>query len=112
MKLTEREKAYHDGYKQGRFDEYAERMGYDQAEKVKAKIDKQKNCLYCQKPFKKWNDGYWDNCQWQINMYDHEGHQHYELLGQVFNGEFSQMATITKFNYCPMCGRPLNEEEE
>ena len=47
MKLTEREKAYHDGYEQGRFDEYAERMGYDQAEKVKAKIDKQKNCPYC-----------------------------------------------------------------
>ena len=49
MKLTEREKAYHDGYKQGRFDEYAERMGYGQAEKVKAKLDKQKSCPYCHK---------------------------------------------------------------
>lgn len=29
MKLTEREKVYHDGYKQGRFDEYAERMGIE-----------------------------------------------------------------------------------
>lgn len=99
MKLTEREKAYHDGYEQGRFDEYAERMGYDQAEKLKAKIDKQKNCPYC-----------------------HEG--------ETFSGELGWVATIRKFDsriiavspteevcvlnvdYCPMCGLPLNEEEE
>lgn len=107
MKKIEDEhlKAYHEGYEQGRFDVFAEQMCKDGARK-----DKQENCPYCHKPFKKWTDGYWDNCKWEINSYQDDGIQRYELLGQVVNGEFSQITTVTKLNYCLMCGRPLSKE--
>lgn len=75
-------------------------------------VFKKTPCPYCNKPFKKWTDGYWDNCQWQINKYEDNGAQHYELLGQIITDELSQMAALTKLRYCPMCGRPLNEKEE
>lgn len=39
--------AYHSGYDQGRFDEFADRMGKEQAEKVKGELEQQKNCPYC-----------------------------------------------------------------
>lgn len=106
MKLTEREKAYHDGYKQGRFDEYAERMGYGQAEKVKAKLDKQKNCPYCHGKMqsdKKVLDKTPDGSAW-LDMAD-SGNFEYHIKGTIIFG-------AKKFKYCPMCGRPLNEEEE
>ena len=45
--MTEQTEAYHQGYKQGRFDEYADRMGREQAEKIRARLYKQKNCPYC-----------------------------------------------------------------
>lgn len=38
-----RHEAYHNGYEQGRFDEYADRMGREQAEKVKRELEKQEN---------------------------------------------------------------------
>lgn len=108
MKLTEREKAYHDSYEQGRFDEYAERMGQDQAEKAKAKIDKQKNCPYCHE----------------------KGAEHYVKMIQDIPGSgmglmlrndgwhiwtslrLTYVGSLKPINYCPICGRPLNEEEE
>ena len=102
MKLTEREKAYHDGYKQGRFDEYAERMGYGQAEKVKAKLDKQKNCPYChggRKAEPLVNEGP------DFLAFDENG-------SVAFGDDGAITIHADVFNYCPMCGRPLNEEEE
>ena len=103
MKLTEREKAYHDGYEQGRFDEYAERMGYDQAEKVKAKINKQKNCPYCQDPF--------------MTFFGTDG-ELYQVSEDVFSTpvlimivDTKHKSHITKIKCCPMCGRRLIDNE-
>lgn len=39
--------AYHNGYDQGRFDEFADRVGKEQAEKVKGKLEQQESCPYC-----------------------------------------------------------------
>lgn len=105
MKLTEREKAYHDGYEQGRFDEYAERMGYDQAEKVKAKIDKQKNCPYCH-GFKRIRDALIYQHSRQILMLESNSLTYTLALPKSRVYEVQQY-----INYCPMCGRPLNEED-
>ena len=126
MKLTEREKAYHDGYKQGRFDEYAERMGYDQAEKVKAKIDKQKNCPYCH-PGSNIKSSYGGSA-WNNSRLDFESVKDDPLImnngeccyGDIsFDPERKMLSSIgdgvdlltVRVRYCPMCGRPLNEEE-
>lgn len=106
MELTEREKAYHKGYEQGRFDEYAERMGYDQAEKVKAKIDKQKNCPYCH-GFKRIRDALIYQHSRQILMLGSNSLIYTLALPKSRVYEVQQY-----INYCPMCGRPLNEEEE
>lgn len=116
MKLTEREKAYHDGYEQGRFDEYAERMGYDQAEKVKAKIDKQKNCPYCHvndaipiglrlgKPLEDYT--YSDSPD---DFYvGTDGHHAFLVEDQYEQGYFN----VSRLYYCPMCGRSLNRRIE
>lgn len=46
-KKTELTDAYHRGYDQGRFDEYADQMGKEQAERVRARLEKQKNCPHC-----------------------------------------------------------------
>ena len=107
MKLTEREKAYHDGYKQGQFDEYAKRMGYGQAEKVKAKIDKQKNCPYCHE-----KDG--DHGLKMIKV--SSDYQSELVLGE--DGWYLWVANPLTFqvmipiNYCPACGRPLGGNED
>lgn len=45
--MTKKLDEYHRGYEQGRFDEYADRMGLKQAQKVKQDIEQQKNCPYC-----------------------------------------------------------------
>lgn len=114
MKLTEREKAYHDGYKQGRFDEYAERMGYDQAEKVKTKIDKQKNCPYCHPGSKVNGRECWyhttlalgeviDSCTYTELYFDPVN----RFLEAIDEDEL-----FIDINYCPMCGRPLEDDEE
>lgn len=105
MELTEREKAYHDGYEQGRFDEYAEHMGYDQAEKVKAKIDKQKNCPYCH-GFKRIRDALIYQHSRQILMLESNSLTYTLALPKSRVYEVQQY-----INYCPMCGRPLNEED-
>lgn len=108
MKLTEREKAYHDGYEQGRFDEYAERMGYDQAEKVKAKIDKQKNCPYChEKGAARHVKMIQDIPGCTMGLIKRKDGWHlWASLRLTFIGSLEPIA------YCPKCGRPLNEEEE
>lgn len=116
MKLTEREKAYHDGYKQGRFDEYAERMGYDQAEKVKVKIDKQKNCPYCHLPYEimpinvREND--YDDEKWWACYTNRLGYvQRIVYMQRECDFEPWTIAIESNPKFCEMCGRPLNEEE-
>lgn len=98
-------KIYSNAYEQGRFDEYADRMGHDQAEKVKAKIDKQKNCPYCHrgKPL--------------IDAVHHEYRQEFvKSFKQAVHIEGDRLfveeeTTDTRqINYCPMCGRSLKEE--
>ena len=32
-------------------------------------------------------------------------------IESVFNGKHEHMYTFTKINYCPMCGRKLDEEK-
>ena len=125
MKLTEREKAYHDGYEQGRFDEYAERMGYDQAEKVKAKIDKQKNCPYCHvgsriESF--YNGSPWDDTELSFDRVDDDvvsvgndtwGEINFDPVNRTLTswGEGTD-PLIVKINYCPICGRSLSDEND
>lgn len=122
MKLTEREKAYHDGYKQGRFDEYAERMGYGQAEKVKAKLDKQKNCPYCHEPYIrmpviKGAYGY-DDAYKRLFIYpDDPARVVFEgIYGETYPRSTEerkvQPLCISLIYYCPMCGRSLNRRIE
>ena len=120
MELTEREKAYHKGYEQGRFDEYAERMGYEQAEKVKAKIDKQKNCPYCRKGKKKLIYEQ-DNSARAVRVrIKGQGKRGYRLIVNYRNkleeDEYEPGGWIVKntterygsdINFCPMCGRDL-----
>ena len=78
-------------------------MGYDQAEKVKAKIDKQKNCPYCHE----------------------KGAEHYVKMIQDIPGSglglmlrnggwhiwtslrLTYVVSLKPINYCPMCGRKL-----
>jgi hypothetical protein len=49
MELTEEQyyKALDDIYRQGRFDEYADRTGRKQAKAVRDRLNRQKNCPYC-----------------------------------------------------------------
>lgn len=117
MKLTEMELAYYNGYKQGRFDEYADSIGSEQTEKVEAKIDKQKNCPYChankeatKEYYKVRPDVAKDGMSFGkirnswCNSIGYDGQTYYFCsFGNVYG---------CPINYCPMCGRPLNKEEE
>lgn len=125
MKLTEREKAYHDGYEQGRFDEYAERMGYDQAEKVKAKINKQKNCPYCHAGSdlpSLYNGSPWDGTGLCFERVDDPttvfvGNNTYgdiefnALERTLISWGDGTDPLVVGINYCPMCGRRLIDNE-
>lgn len=73
--------------------------------------EKQKNCPYCHTPFKKWDDGLWDEATWQIDSYTDIGGKHYELLGMGYVPDADTVANLpAEINYCPKCGRPLGEE--
>ena len=109
--------AYHNGYDQGRFDEFADRMGKEQAKKVKGELEQQKNCPYChsEKPlFSIMGDeivGYIANCldsQQFTVVYDFspEAITDEELVNAPFGNHKCAI------NYCPMCGRPLCKEPE
>ena len=125
MKLTEREKAYHDGYEQGRFDEYDERMGYDQAEKVKAKINKQKNCPYCHAGSdlpSLYNGSPWDGTGLCFERVDDPttvfvGNNTYgdiefnALERTLISWGDGTDPLVVGINYCPMCGRRLIDNE-
>lgn len=119
MKLTEREKAYHDGYEQGWFDEYAELMGYDQAEKVKAKIDKQKNCPYChvghQPIYEQDNSARLVRINLRGNK-KHPYHLNFTYQDKLEKDDYEPGGWRitnpaehyrTAINFCPICGRDL-----
>ena len=116
--------AYHSGYDQGRFDEFADRMGKEQAEKVKGELEQQKNCPYCHTD---------KNGEVKLII----NHEHYEdylnesdsLDASVYNGKLfcdvyvardpfddgyldAEFDCKSPINYCPMCGRPLNGDTD
>ena len=104
INMTEQTEAYHQGYKQGRFDEYADRMGREQAEKVRARLEKQKNCPYCHttkygetKPiFRDFSE------EWRVYP---DGSLEFDLNDEGRNSAFFTESDV--IYYCPMCGRPL-----
>lgn len=111
---TERLEAYHNGYDQGRFDEYADRVGRKQAEKVQVKILKQQYCPYChsEKPLMKTNDD--DIVIYIANSLDSEPLTLiYDFSSMAITDEEFMIAPfgrrVRSINFCPMCGRPLNE---
>ncbi len=108
-------KAYHNGYDQGRFDEYADRMGKEQSEKVKGKLERQKNCPYChdEKTIMSVSDD-----EIVIYIANSLGSQPLTTIFDFSNEaitdeEFMAMPfgnCKKKINYCPMCGRRLSNE--
>lgn len=107
--------AYHRGYDQGRFDEYADQTGYNKAKLIKNRIEKQKNCPYCQggKPLMeegKPRDDYY-NCVW----IDKQGRlqQRTDATGAVcVDTAYGDGNDGKQLSYCPMCGRPLGGNED
>lgn len=118
-------KTYHNGYDQGRFDEFADRVGKEQAEKVKGKLEQQESCPYCHGGEKHKALYIKDNKARRIvlNIKNDKHHPHsiavwykdftigddYEPGGWIVKNV--PLKYWTSINYCPMCGRPLNEEE-
>lgn len=103
-------KAYHNGYDQGRFDEFADRMGKEQAKKVKGELEQQKNCPYCRSKDP------------DANAEIYKNGDEYLAIGSDGNVEIDEGNLVMEENYylyqeklfkfCPMCGRPLNEKVE
>ena len=100
--------AYHSGYDQGRFDEFADRMGKEQAEKVKGELEQQKNCPYChEKGAARHVKMIQDIPGCTMGLIKRKDGWHlWTSLRLTFIGSLEPIA------YCPKCGRPLNEEEE
>lgn len=114
MKKIEDEhlKAYHEGYEQGRFDEFADRMGKEQAEKVKGELEQQKNCPYCHKPYKPFVSTGTEpaNGLSKSSYYACVGVSN--VLGEVPIAEDALgIINVLKVPYCPFCRRPLGKED-
>lgn len=72
--------------------------------------EQQKNCLYCRS----------EDPDANLSIYDNDGE--YLAIGSSGDVEVDEGGFVLEesyflyrgnlFKYCPMCGRPLNEEEE
>lgn len=101
-------KAYHNGYDQGRFDEQAEQ--WLKANSQKAETKQWKSCPYCRSKDP------------DANAEIYKNGDEYLAIGSDGNVEIDEGNLVMEENYylyqeklfkfCPMCGRPLNEEEE
>lgn len=100
--------AYHNGYDQGRFDEQAEQ--WLKANSQKAETKQWKNCLYCRSKDP------------DANAEIYKNGDEYLAIGSDGNVEIDEGNLVMEENYylyqeklfkfCPMCGRPLNEEDD
>ena len=104
--------AYHNGYDQGRFDEYADRMGKEQAEKVKGKLERQKNCPYCHAPYKPFIS---TGREAPLNL-DGGGLIYTGVSNVLGNGPITEttlgVINVLKVPNCPFCKRPLNGDAD
>ncbi|WP_346708931.1 hypothetical protein [Limosilactobacillus oris] len=91
--------AYHRGYDQGRFDEYADRTGRKQAKAVRDRLNRQKNCPYCHAP----GTTFVNLADLQICL------KKYAIVCDNKRGCYKVQFPIF---YCPMCGRPLGGNED
>lgn len=85
--------------------------------------EKQKNCPYCH-PYsgipgddaQEFDDrGDEDNYRngWGIDLYITQGNQLVVMASAGYFGDYYiEKHPFNRINFCPMCGRPLNEEEE
>lgn len=104
-KKTELTDAYHRGYDQGRFDEYADRMGKERAERVRARLEKQKNCPYCHGTERIQNRLIYETRRDILVLKDNSLEY---TLALPNHKEYEAQAYV---EYCPMCGRYLLNEE-
>lgn len=109
--------AYHRGYDQGRFDEYADQMGYNKAKLIKNRIEKQKNCRFCHYPFRRMRliDVLGEDDQWQ-RFYAERRADALIDMKLVIQKSWEGTQTINLYSYypnnCPACGRPLGGNED
>lgn len=105
-------KAYHNGYEQGRFDEYADRMGKKQAEKVKGRLERQKNCPYCHAPYRPFIS---TGREAPLNL-DGDGLIYMGVSNVLGNGPITEttlgVINVLKVPNCPFCKRPLNGDAD
>ena len=85
--------------------------------------EKQKNCEYCH-PYsgipgddaQEFDDlGDEDNYRsdWGIDLYITQGNQLVVMASAGYFGDYYiETHPFNRINFCPMCGRPLNAEEE
>ena len=102
--------AYHNDYQQGQFDEYASRMGNKQAEKMKARMEQQKNCPYCRSKDPDANAEIYKNGDEYLAI-GSDGDVEIDE-GNLVMEENYYLYQEKLFKYCPMCGQPLGDDEE
>lgn len=108
-----RRRAYHEGYKQGHFDEHMDRLNARDTQI--AKLERQEHCPYCHDPFKEKDFGK------AILMTSH-GSVRFSVTRTVdahvpaflfrFKELFSGCETrkLVSCKYCPECGRELGDD--
>lgn len=104
--------AYHSGYDQGRFDEFADRMGKEQAEKVKGELEQQKNCPYCHALYKLFIS---TGRETPIDL-KHDGLIYTGVSNRLGDGPIAEtilgVVNVLKVPYCPFCRRPLGSDDD
>lgn len=109
-------KLFSEGYKQGRFDEFADRTSTKQAKKVKERMERQEHCPYCHEPFRSHQIGvcYLGDDVLVIKSHIRPGRQlglSYITAQKALSGiELTRM--IDPIKYCPMCGRELGDDDD